>query len=63
MKLRKTSDGRQYIMLPLGVGVCYAEKDSSLVLKWNTSWRKINGFWLNTKRGCWWFTFRRDKYL
>jgi hypothetical protein len=51
--------GEPYVMLPLGVGVTYAEKGGGLCLRDEKDWRKINGFWFNTKWGCVWLTFRR----
>jgi len=50
---------KRYIMLRQGIGVCYKEKTGTLVLKGETHWTKINGIWINTKWGCWWFEFRR----
>lgn len=60
MKLQVTPKGRRYHMLRLGIGVAYAEKDGRSVLKGETHWTKINCIWLNTKWGCYWFTFRRE---
>ena len=59
MKLKVQPKGRRYIMLGLGIGVTYAEKNGHLVLKGEASWRKINGIWINTSKGCMWFQFRR----
>lgn len=58
-KCKIVPHGKRYIMLPLGVGVTYAEKNGGLVLKTETTWRKINGIWINTNRGCLWLQFRR----
>lgn len=55
--------GHRYIMIPLGFGVVYAEKNGGLVLKTETSWKKISGFVLNTPKGCLWFYFRRSHLL
>jgi hypothetical protein len=56
---RVVPKGRPYLMIPLGLGVCYSEKGGGLVLKHETSWTKISGFVVNTKKGCFWFYFRR----
>lgn len=47
-------------ILPHGVGWSYAEKGGAPVLKEQTSWKKINGIWLNTPWGHSWALFRRD---
>jgi hypothetical protein len=61
MRITRSPDKRgRYIMLPLGIGVAYAEKNGGAVLKCDTHWTKINSIWLNTKWGCYWFIFRRD---
>lgn len=52
--------GRPYIMIKYGFSLTYAEADAHLVLKHEVTWKKINGFVLNTKWGCYWFSFRRD---
>lgn len=59
MKVTVSPKRKRYIMLRLGVGVCYREKNGHLVLRNQTSWRKINGIWINTNWGCYWFEFRR----
>jgi hypothetical protein len=57
--IRVIPKGKPYVMLRLGVGVTYAEKNGGLVLRGETSWRKINGLWINTRWGCVWMSFRR----
>jgi hypothetical protein len=57
--IEATPKGKRYIMLRLGVGVFYAEKDGSAVLKHLVHWTKISGVWINTGLGCWWIRFRR----
>lgn len=58
--VQRSPDKRQpYIMLPLGFGLHYAEKGGRLVLRDQTAWHKVVGFWVNTRWGCWWFQFRR----
>jgi hypothetical protein len=59
MKIVVTPKGKRYIMLRLGVGPIYAEKGGGLVLKTETSWKKISGIWINTSKGCFWIKFRR----
>jgi hypothetical protein len=54
--------GKRYIMLRLGVGVHYREKDGKAVLRDQTSWRKLAGIWINTPWGCVWLHFRRWRY-
>lgn len=51
--------GKPYIMLRRGIGLFYAERDGGMVLRDQTSWRKICGFWVNTRWGCKWIQFRR----
>lgn len=51
--------GKRYIMLRLGVGPFYAEKNGGAVLRHETSWRKLAGFWINTPWGCLWVRLRR----
>lgn len=55
---RAPNRGR-YIMLPLGVGLHYAEKGGHLVLRGETAWHKIVGIYVNTRWGCWWIQVRR----
>lgn len=50
---------RSNIMLRYGVGWSYAEWNGGLVLKGQTSWRKINGVWINAHRWQLWLLFRR----
>lgn len=57
--INRSHKGRPYSMLRKGVGVFYSEKDGREVLRWETKWHKISGFWVNTNRGCWWIRFRR----
>lgn len=59
MKVRVIPKGRPYLMLPLGVGPLYAEKGGMPCLRWETSWKKLNGFRINTKWGCIWVELRR----
>ncbi len=59
MRVTREPKGKAYIMLRKGIGFCYAEKNGHLVLKGETSWRKISGIWINTTVGCFWFEFRR----
>lgn len=40
-------------------GPIYAEKNGRAVLKWEISWKKISGFFINTNKGCVWIQFRR----
>lgn len=56
MKVTMTPPSRS--MRRRGVGFCYREKDGGLVLLGDATWRKINGVYLNTARGCWWLEFR-----
>lgn len=42
-----------------GVGLIYAEREGGPVLLSETTWTKINGIWINTKRGAVWLMFRR----
>jgi hypothetical protein len=49
-------------MLRLGVGPIYAERNGGLVLKTEVTWRKLCGFWINTRWGCVWIHFRRWRY-
>jgi hypothetical protein len=58
MRVIKAPEYR-YIMLRPGIGPVYAEKGGHACIKWDVSWRKLAGFYLNTNRGCWWFYFRR----
>jgi hypothetical protein len=53
--------GKRYIMLRQGIGVFYKERNGRSVLRWETSWRKISGIWINTPWGCCWLSFRRTK--
>lgn len=57
--LEATHRGERYVMLRLGIGVFYSEKNGHAVLKHETAWHKISGIWINTKWGCWWLRFRR----
>lgn len=59
MRIQVIPKGHAYIVLPLGFGFTYAEKNGGLVLKTEVHWTKIKGFRLNTKVGCFWFEFRR----
>jgi hypothetical protein len=59
MPIRVVPKGKRSIMLRLGVGPSYAEKGGGPVLKTEVSWRKLNGFWVNTKWGCYWILLRR----
>lgn len=58
MKITVAPKGKRYIMVGR-FGVVYAEKNSKIVLKTETSWKKISGFFINTNKGCVWFYFRR----
>lgn len=58
MKIIVVPKGKRYIMVGR-VGPIYAEKNGGLVLKTETSWKKISGFFINTNKGCVWFYFRR----
>lgn len=49
MKITVAPERRRYIMLRQGIGICYKEKNKTLVLKGETHWSKINGIWINTK--------------
>jgi len=51
---------RRAIYANYGIGFCYAEKNGFAVLKTEKSFRKINGFYINTGRGCVWVIFRRN---
>jgi hypothetical protein len=57
--IRREPKGHYYIMLRKGIGPIYAERGGGLVLRDETSWRKLSGFWLNTRWGCFWIYFRR----
>ena len=57
--IEATPERRRYIFLRLGIGVFYAEPDGRLVLRHETSWRKIAGLWFNTPWGCYWLRVRR----
>lgn len=57
--LKVVPKGEPYIMIPLGFGPIYAEKNGRAVLKTEVSWKKLSGIVLNTKWGCVWFQFRR----
>lgn len=61
MKFIISPKRKRYIMLRKGIGFSYREKNGNLVLRNQTSWHKINGIWLNTNLGCFWFEFRRTK--
>ena len=61
MKIRVVPKGKRYIMVPLGIGPTYAEKNGGLVLKTEVSWKKFSGFWINTPKGCIWIQFRRNQ--
>lgn len=50
---------RRMITLRLGIGIAYAEKNGHPVLREETSWRKVNGIWINTKNNNLWILFRR----
>jgi hypothetical protein len=57
-----TPRGKPYLMLRSpGIGPVYAEKNGGLILRDQTSWRKLAGFWVNTPWGCVWIHFRRGK--
>lgn len=45
--------------LRLGVGPSHAEANGGLVLRGQTSWRNVNGLWINTPRWQAWILFRR----
>lgn len=53
---------RRMLCARYGVGWSYAEKDGAPVLRWEISWRKINGIWINTPRWACWLLFRRPSY-
>jgi len=57
--MKITTFPTRLLFLRQGIGVCYKEKDNKLVLKTETHWSKINGIWINSRWGCWWFEFRR----
>jgi hypothetical protein len=59
MKISVQPKGKRYIMIPLGMGPIYAEKDGGMVLKTEVNWTKISGIWINTSKGCLWLQFRR----
>jgi hypothetical protein len=59
MKIRVVPKGKRYIMIRLGVGPIYAERGGGPCLKTETTWRKLSGFWINTKWGCVWVMLRR----
>lgn len=59
MRIMIQPKGRPYIMVRLGPAWIYAEKNGGLVRKDETSWKKISGILVNTKKGCFWFEFRR----
>lgn len=59
MKIDVQPKGKRYIMVRLGIGPIYAEQDGRPCLRWETSWKKIAGFRINTPKGCVWFYFRR----
>ena len=46
--------GKRYLQLRLGVGWAHASATGGVVLIGQTSWRTINGFWVNTPWGCLW---------
>ncbi len=50
---------RRSFLLRLGAGWSYAEKGGGPCLKGDTSWRKINGVWINTPWWNLWLEFRR----
>jgi hypothetical protein len=54
-----TVRGERHLFLRLGPGLFYAEKDGGSVLRDQTSWRKLAGFWINTPWGCVWIRLRR----
>lgn len=54
-----TQFGEPYIMLRRGVGFSHAERGGRLCLRGQTSWRTVNGVWINTNWGCLWLLFRR----
>jgi hypothetical protein len=53
---------RSMLCAPYGVGWSYAEKDGGCVAKLETSWRKINGMWINTPWWACWLLFRRPSW-
>lgn len=55
----RTPKGKRYVMLRLGVGVFYSERNGHEVLRDEAHWTKISGIWVNTPLGCWWLRFRR----
>lgn len=50
--------GKRYTMVGR-LGFFQSEKDGHSVLKAEKSWRKISGFFINTRWGCLWVRFRR----
>jgi hypothetical protein len=63
IKVKIVPKGKPYLMLRLGIGPIYAEKNGGLVLKTEVYWKKISGVWINTKWGCVWIKFRRHGIL
>lgn len=58
MRITVAPIGKRYLMVGR-FGFTQAERDGRLVLKEEKHWTKINGFFINTNRGCYWFEFRR----
>jgi hypothetical protein len=50
---------RQMLILRRGIGLSHAGPGGALVLKGETSWRTVNGVWINTTRFNAWLLFRR----
>ena len=42
-----------------GLHFCHADKGGHAVLRWEASWRTVNGVVINTKAGAAWVLFRR----
>jgi hypothetical protein len=63
MGVRVAPKGKRYIMISLGPHLIYCEKGGGLVLRSETSWRKISGVVINTAWGCYWLQFRRAQLL
>ena len=56
---KKVPKNKAYWMIDLVFHWIYSEPGGGLVLKTETHWTKISGVVYNTKRGCYWFMFRR----
>jgi hypothetical protein len=59
LPIKVVPKGKRSVMIPLGVGLIYAEEGGGLVLKTEVTWKKISGFVINTNKGCIWIKFRR----